>query len=308
MAKHLYIQKAAKLAYADNSIFIIKEGGEKPLVFSLEDIDIILLEDKNCVITSALLAELGENGVSLIICGKDYLPKSQVIPLNYHYKKSSLLKLQQQLLPYKKKKLWEAIVKQKIKNQAAVLSTTSNDELAIERLNQYRLDVKPGDETNMEGAAAREYFSSLFGKSFIRFSDNPISSALNYGYGIIASSVIRAVACAGLEDNIGIWHDSEQNSSNLSYDLIEPFRQIVDLYVFNNRTKIEYPLSHEIKVGMISLLNEEILIDNKSAKLCNAIEIFVNEFVEYLKSGDITKVSLPIFNPAIKEDKGEENE
>jgi len=305
MARHIYISQAKKLSFTDNSVVIYK-GEDKTLIFPLEDIDLIFIEDPKTTITSSLITEAALKGVSIVFCGKNYLPQAQSIPLNIHYEKTAHLKAQIELLPYKKKKLWEAIVKQKIKNQINVISATVDDDICLGRLKNYLDNVKPGDEQNMEGTAAREYFSSLFGSDFIRFSESPISKALNYGYAIIASAVIRQVACAGLEDNLGIWHDAIQNSNNLSYDLIEPFRQVVDYYIYIHKNDIDLPLDHQLKAELINLLKTPVLINNKYCKLTYAIEIEVNSFVEYLKTGDIKSIILPTYNPAYTSDGAEE--
>lgn len=303
MGRRIYIEKAKKLSFSDNSIIIAKDD-DKVLVFPLEDLDLVFLEDPNTLISSCLLTEMAKKGVSLVCCGRNYLPQCQVLPLNCHYEKAGHLKAQIELLPYKKKKLRETIVKTKIKNQINVISATIDDDECLVRLKNYLDNVKPGDEKNMEGVAAREYFSKLFGEDFIRFSDSPLSIALNYGYSIIASAVIRQVAFSGLEDNLGIWHDAIQNSNNLSYDLIEPFRQVVDFFVYSHQDEINLPLSHEIKIGFINLLKQVVFINGKYCKLNYAIELAVNSFVEYLDSGDIKSIQLPLYSPsfAIGED------
>ena len=297
MARHLYLQSATFLKFKDNSIVI--EKGEPATVFSfpLEDFDLIFLEDSKASITARLITECAEKGVSIVFCDKNFLPNAQVSPLHGHYNQTANIKLQLDLLPYKKKKMWEALVRRKIENQISVLQATTDDDVAIERLRGYLKNVKPGDEHNMEGVAAREYFASLFGGDFVRFSESPLSSALNYGYSIIASCIIRQVAMAGLLDNLGIWHDAAQNANNLSYDLIEPFRQVVDYFVYSHRSEIAFPLSKELKLGMVGLLDATVSVDGMNLKVHYAVEKEVNGFVAYLKSGALDSVSLPVYKP-----------
>lgn len=298
MARRLYIEHAKNLSLADHSIVIEKEGLDKPLSFPLEDLDLVFLEDQHTLVSSSLLAEMGTVGVSIVFCGFDYLPKSILAPYNGHYLQSELLQLQLGLLPYKKKKMWEAIIRRKITNQMNVLAVCSGTSPSVNRLKSYLETLTPGDETNMEGAAAREYFATLFGPDFIRFSHSPISVALNYGYAIVASSVIRNVAYFGLCDNLGVWHQSKENANNLSYDLIEPFRQVVDYYVKCHEKDFTIPLAHEMKVGLISLLGEEVKIGGMSYKLSNAIEIEIESYIRYLRDGDISHISLPVYEPS----------
>ncbi len=292
--RQVYIKTAKKLSLKNNSLLIYKGEDKDELSLPLEDIDLIFVEDPNVVITAHLLSKAARNGVSLIICGDDYLPSAQSIPINGHYLQSEILNLQLSLLPSKKNKFWETIIKAKILNQMSVINACNCDMLTYSRMKEYLSQVKFGDEKNMEGLAAKEYFKALFGANFVRFSDSPISAALNYGYSILTSAVIRSVAVAGLNDNLGIWHHSSQNANNLSCDLVEAFRPIVDYYVFQNMERLITPLPMEIRKGLLNLLNSYILIQDKKYQVFYAITLLINEYVEYLKHGNIDNVYMPM--------------
>lgn len=290
--RQLYLRQSSKLSLANNQLLLTKANGES-VTFPLEDFDLIFVENPNTVITANLISRMTDLGCSMIICGRDFLPTSQILPFNSYYLQSEILNLQLNLLPSKKKKLWETIVRQKIRNQLSVLEKVSAKNDSILQMKKCVQKIRPGDETNMEGLAARIYFQALFGKDFIRFSDSLISTSLNYGYSIIASQVIRTVACNGLLDNLGVWHASKQNNNNLSYDLIEPYRQVVDLYVYNNIRDLISPLSHELKMGLSSLLNEKVEIDGSSYKISYAVEMTVKSFLLYMRTGNIEDIKLP---------------
>jgi CRISP-associated protein Cas1 len=294
--RNLYIKEAAKLSLTDNSILVTRRDGKEPLIFPLEDFSLIFVEDPDVVITAHLLTKMSETKTSMVLCGDNYLPAMQVLPLNGHYLQSSILHLQLNLLPYKKKKIWESIVVQKITNQIATINATNADDTCVDRLKEYLHNITPGDETNMEGVAAREYFSSLFGKDFIRFSDSPISFALNYGYSIIASSIIRSVAFSGMYDNIGIWHENDKNNNNLSYDLIEPYRQIVDHFIYFHRAEVGLPLSHDLKVGLLGLLNEQVIMEGKKTKLIFAVQRTVDSYISCLRNNSSGDLLLPSYD------------
>lgn len=291
--RQLYITKAEKLSLANNNLVIRKDKESQEIAFPLEDLDLVFLEDPNAVVSTRLLSELKKVGVSIIFCGPDYLPSSMVVPINGHYLQSDLLNLQINLLPSKKTKLWDMIIRQKIANQMAVLENTVNDGASYLRLKEYREGVKFGDEKNMEGQAAREYFRALFGEDFIRFGGGPVSSALNYGYSILTGAVIRSVAFNGLNDNLGIWHSNAKNANNLSCDFVEPFRQIVDYFVYTHLGGLDNPLSLQIRGGMVNLLNSQILVAGKKYQVSYAISQFVSQFATYLRTGDISMVSFP---------------
>lgn len=292
--RQIYISNASKLSVSDKQL-IINRLNSDPLSFPIEDLDVVFLEDPNSVVSTRLMTELSKCGVSLIVCGPDYLPTAITLPFDGYYKQTENLKRQIALLPSKRNKIWEVIIKTKIRNQARVIECTSQDEYVHDELLDYLKNVKFGDENNMEGSAARVYFRSLFGPTFIRFGDTPISSALNYGYSILTGAVIRSCAFSGLNGNLGIWHDNASNANNLACDLVEPFRPVVDYFVYKNIASLTVPLSKEIRKGLIDLLNSYVMIDKRRYQVSYAIGLLVNNYVEYLETGDISCVHPPEF-------------
>lgn len=294
--RQVYVTKALKLSFADNSIIIDKDK-ETSFNIPLEDLDVVFIEDPSTIITTRLLNELAKKGVAMISCGPDYLPSSICIPFNGYYKQSGMLSLQIELLPSKKNKLWETIIKSKIGNQMNVLKATTNDTSAYESMAGYIKNVKFGDENNMEGVAAKCYFKALFDQDFIRFGETPISAALNYGYSIFAGLLIRDCAYNGLNGNLGIWHNNVQNANNLAYDLLEPFRAVVDYYVYNNLERLTIPLSKEVRKDLINLVNYYVQVKDKKYQVYYAMNMLVNDFMKYLSCGDINVINTPVFFP-----------
>ena len=125
--------------------------------------------------------------------------------------------------------IWTEIVSEKIKQQALMLQRYQKEE--VNMLFEYMEEVEFGDITNREGHAAKVYFNTLFGKKFTRTDENPINAALNYGYGIILSIFNREIVSSGYLTQIGLFHDNMFNQFNLSSDLMEPFRPLVDQLV-----------------------------------------------------------------------------
>lgn len=294
--RQVYITKAEKLSFSDSSL-VIKKDKDSVISIPIEDLDVVFIEDPTTVLTTRLLNELSLKGVALISCGADYLPSSICIPFNGYYKQSGMLSLQMNLLPSKKNKLWETIIKAKISNQMEVLKNAVNDIDSYKTMAEYVKNVKFGDENNMEGIAAKCYFRSLFGPSFIRFSESPISAALNYGYSIFAGLLIRDCAFNGLNGNLGVWHDNVQNANNLAYDLLEPFRPVVDYYVYNNLARLTTPLSKEVRCDLINLVNYYVMVKGKKYQVSYAMNLLVNDFMRYLTSGNIAEFNMPSFFP-----------
>lgn len=293
--RQIYIEKAKKLSVSDNCLEIVRGDGKEDLSFPIEDLDLVFVEDPNAILSIRLLSALAEKGVSLIVCGENYLPSAQVTPFNGYYKQSETLNLQIGELPSKKNKLWEMIIRQKITNQAEVIKQTSNNEKAFVLMKEYLDQVKSGDEKNMEGIAARLYFKTLFGENFIRFGESSVTSALNYGYSILTGALIRSIAANGLNGNLGIWHRGAQNANNLACDFVEPFRQVVDFFVYQHLSEMTIPLSKATRGGLINLLNYSVEVRGKRFQVSYAMSQFVSDYLNYLKTGDISVMAFPIF-------------
>lgn len=231
--------------------------------------------------------------MTLFLCDNKYLPNTQILPLNTHYNQLGVYNKQISLAETNKAKLWQKIIKAKIHNQKMVISFTSNTEDDLFMLERYERTVKLNDSDNREGIASKVFFTSLYGEDFIRFSSSHISTALNYGYTILHSSIVRSLVVYGFNTYLGIWHDSNQNAYNLASDFIEPFRPIVDYYCYWKQDSIENPLSIDTRKELIDLLNKKVLIDNKTCTVEYAIEIVVKSYANYLDTRNISSLLLP---------------
>ena len=81
-------------------------------------------------------------------------------------------------------------------------------------------------------------------QSFIRTSKNNatdiINALLNYGYSVLAGEISKFVCGFGLDPYFGFMHKTHTGFQPLVYDIIEPFRWLVDYSVYkiaNNKEK-----------------------------------------------------------------------
>ena len=286
--RQVVIKKCEKLNLEDRQLIINKEDNSYKV--PLEDINFVLIEDNKTVITSKVLAAFGAEGICLIVCDDKFEPISIMYPYNYHFKQLENIEKQLSLDDESKKIIWKEIVKAKIENEIAVLCQTSKEERVIDKLSQYVKEIKLGDETNREGLAAKMYFKSLFGSEFIRFYDDTINAALNYAYQIVKSSIIRTLSIYGLNSYLGVNHKSKVNNFNLVYDLIEPFRAIVDLYVFRIKEELTLPLSFEIRKELVNILNIPVISNNKKCTLEYSIEVLIKSYIKTITTGEINLI------------------
>lgn len=288
--RQVIIKKSEKLHFKDNQLIIDKD--ESSIKVPLEDISYILIEDSSTILTTRLLAELGKNAISLIVCDEKFEPTSIMYPYNYHFKQLDVFSHQLEIDDSIKNEFWNQIVKRKIENSIRVLEMTSKEEFPISKLTEYINEITDGDSKNREGLAAKMYFRSLFGSDFIRFYDDNVNAALNYGYTIITSAIIRNLAVYGLNTYLGIHHSSKINNFNLAYDFLEPYRSVVDKFVYDNKDDIVLPLSFEFRKKLINLLNKEVLHQNKKYTIEYSIGLLIKSYIKSFSSGEI-KLDLP---------------
>lgn len=288
--RQVIIKKSEKLHFKDKQLIIDKDNQSTKI--PLEDINYILIEDSSTIITTRLLAELGKNAISLIVCDERFEPTSIMYPYNYHFKQLDVFTHQLEIDDSIKNEFWNQIVKRKIENSIRVLEMTSKEEFPISKLNEYINEVIDGDSRNREGLAAKIYFRSIFGSDFIRFYDDNINAALNYGYTILASAIIRNLAVYGLNTYLGIHHNSKINNFNLAYDFLEPYRSVIDKFVYDNKDDIVLPLSFEFRKKLINLLNKEVLHQNKKYTIEYSISLLIKSYIKSFSTGEI-KLDLP---------------
>ena len=250
----------------------------------LSELSQLIIENTSVSVTAALLAELAERKIKVIFCDDKRNPSSELVP--YYGSHDTSLKVKQQVLWSEniKAAVWTEIVSEKIRNQALLLQKLRKDEALL--LHQYIEQIELGDVTNREGHAAKVYFNALFGKEFSRTRDCIINAALNYGYSILLSAFNREVVSNGFITQLGLFHGNRFNQFNLSSDLMEPFRPLVDETVID--MELEGELSHDDKMSLVNILNREVIIDGREHYINNAIKIYCRSVFDALCENDIS--------------------
>lgn len=276
------ITNRCKLSYKNNYLIIRNEENN---MIHLSEIGTIVIDSTLVSITSYLLAELVKRKIKVVFCDEKRNPSSELIPLYGSHNTSKRILTQTRWDDNIKGTIWTSIVKNKINNQAKLLKKLCKDE--AEMLFGYLEQVQHDDMSNREGHAAKVYFSSLFGKGFIRHSGDSINAALDYGYAILVSSINKEIVSNGCITQLGIKHKNEFNYFNLSYDIIEPFRVLVDNVVTQKK---DLDFDKDYKYELIDVLNSKVKIGGKSYYLTNAIQIYVKCVLDALDDGEPNSV------------------
>ena len=86
---------------------------------------------------------------------------------------------------------------------------------------------------------------------------------------------------------IGINHKSEFNQFNLSCDLMEIFRPLIDEVVYTNR---EFAFDKNYKYKLINVMNQTVTIGDKEQYVSNAIPIFISSVFDFLENDKESKI------------------
>ncbi|MBQ3544291.1 MAG: type II CRISPR-associated endonuclease Cas1 [Lachnospiraceae bacterium] len=281
------IKSSSKLMYKNG--YLVLRGEEMTMVH-LSEISTLIIESVNVSITTSLLQELVKSKVKVIFCDDKHNPNCELIPFYGAHNTSKKVFRQIDWDEWFKKKIWTDIIYQKIINQAGLLHYLRKNE--SELLFQYAQDIDYFDTTNREGHAAKVYFNALFGKGFSREDVNEINAALDYGYSIILSTFNKEICANGYLTQLGIKHINEYNYFNLSSDLMEPFRIVIDKFVYENMEK-SFDMDYKHKI--IDLLNMQIEYNGKVRYLNNIIPIYVKSVFNSIESKDSKELKLFLY-------------
>lgn len=278
------VESSAKLDFKMNYL-VVRSSDVKKVVIS--EIDVLIIESTATSITSALLCELVKNKVKVIFCDEKRNPLSELTPYYGSHDTSLKIKMQNNWSNIRKQITWTSVVCQKITNQMYLLKSLKLDEYKF--LEHYISEIEFNDGTNREGHAAKVYFNALFSKEFTRNTPSHINSALNYGYSILLSAFNREIVALGYSTTVGIFHDNMYNQYNLSSDLMEPFRPLIDKAVHSMELE---KFETEEKHNLVNILNSQVIIDEQKQYLINAIKIYLRSVFDVLNGVDGAEIKV----------------
>ena len=260
----------------------------------IEDIGVVVLDNKQITITSGVLEALLENNCAIITCDSKSMPVGLMLPLYGNTTQNE--RFRQQLgasLPLMKQ-LWQQTIKQKIENQAAVGKKCAGEEIRC--MKAWAADVKSGDSDNLEARAAAYYWKNLFKiDGFTRDREGiPPNNLLNYGYAILRAVVARGLVSSGLLPTLGIHHHNRYNAYCLADDIMEPYRPYVDELVCDIMKKGgDYGmLTKELKGQLLTIPSLDVIISGKRSPLMIAVGQTTASLYKCF-NGELRKIAYP---------------
>lgn len=278
------VSSRCKLEYRLNYLVV---RGECERKVHINEINTLIVQSTAVSLTAALLCELAKNNVKVIFCDEKCNPQTELLPYYGAHNTSKRYKQQIKWDECLKREIWTVIIRQKIINQADVLNAKGFSE-EYNALMNYAKNVEEGDITNREGHAAKIYFNRMMPQGRTRRDGGFINCCLNYGYSVLLSAFNREIVASGYLTQLGIWHDNEFNQFNLSCDLMEPLRTVVDCTAFSLPDG-----DVDFKKKMANILNYRCIFAKKSTTLDVAVRLYVKGILNALDNGEIKDVEFP---------------
>lgn len=263
----------------------------------IEDIGVVVLDNKQITITQGALSALLDNNVAVISCDEHRMPVGLMLPLAGNTTQSERFRHQIEASLPLKKQLWQQTIQAKIANQATVLH--KQRKLECGNMEAWVKQVKSGDSDNLEGRAAAFYWQNLFGhiEGFHRDREGtPPNNILNYGYAILRAVVARSLVGSGMLPTLGIHHHNRYNAYCLADDIMEPYRPFVDKLVaeiVDSGIDVS-TLTTEIKRELLAIPVLDVVINGRRSPLMVAVGATTASLYKCY-SGEIRKIAYPTF-------------
>ena len=267
----------SKLSYKNNHL-IFKDATRTEMIH-LSEVDILLLETTDIVLSTMLIKRLVDENILVIFCDDKRIPTAHLMP--YYARHDSSLQLSRQIdwEETVKAEVWTHIISQKILNQSIYLSACGFIEKSQSVMNLYH-SLELFDPSNREGHSARIYFNTLFGKDFNRELDNDINASLDYGYTLLLSMFAREVVLSGCMTQFGLKHANQFNQFNLASDIMEPFRPIIDQIVYENRNHSFVKIKREL----FTIFSDTFQYNNMEMYLTNIVSDYTKKVIKALNN------------------------
>ena len=262
--------------------FVLKDKGVIKHKFPINQITQIII-NAQISLSSAVIKECAKRKISInFIDEKTNLSDATLFTANSAISKTAASQIS--LLKTKKPlRIAQQFIIGKLKNQINYLKyldkyhkNLSSQIRAIQEILKSRVPnaTSVNELLGFEGSAANAYWQAIAKAIDYKFSfsgrvtqgaTDVVNSALNYGYAILYSKILKSIAAAGLSPHVSYLHALDEQKPTLAFDLIEEFRAfIVDRAVISMINKNE---PFEIKSGLLSAATRQNIAKNVNEKL-----------------------------------------
>lgn len=263
----------------------------------IEDIGMVVLDNKQITVTHGVMEKLLANNCALITCDSNRMPMGLMLPLSGNTTQTERFKDQIEASVPLKKQLWQQTVEAKIRNQAYLLEKSTSS--IVRNMLAWANDVKSGDPDNYEARAAVYYWANLFPKiqGFTRHREGIApNNLLNYGYAVLRAVIARSLVASGLLPTLGIHHRNKYNAYCLADDIMEPYRPFVDSVIIDILKKNDdiSEISKEHKTLLLNIPVLDVVINGQRSPLMIAVAQTTASLYQCF-AGKIRKIKYPSF-------------
>jgi len=264
-----------------------KELGQVPL----DDIAAVIANAHGLSYTNNLLVALAERGAPFVLCAANHNAVGMLIAIDGNHHQGKRFDAQLEATKPTTKRLWAEVVRSKLEQQAAALEAMGSPTAPLTALVS---KVRSGDPDNLEAQGARRYWGLLFGDKFRRDQDaGGLNAMLNYGYTVLRAATARAVIAAGLHPTLGLHHSNDSNPMRLVDDLMEPFRPVIDLKIWQLRRNGEAEITSDTKRALVRTLYDDMQTDVGATPVMACVQKLATSLAQvYL--GERDKLDLPL--------------
>jgi CRISPR-associated protein Cas1 len=287
--KTILIENKSSISAKNLQLIIKSEIRESAI--PIEEIGFLVVDHPETYLSIPAMNLLVANNTALIICATNHLPNGMFLNLNSHHIQQEIFKNQIEASVPLKKQLWQQTIIEKITNQGILLEKIEKTKNQFDFLAS---KVLSGDTTNMEAAAASQYWKRFFETGFKRerFGDYP-NNFLNYGYAILRAATARALSGSGLLNTLGIHHRSKYNAFALADDIMEPFRPVVDEAVWKiMQNYSEQELNTKIKAELLQILTRTVYFKTEKSPMMVALQKTASS-LQQCYTGERKKIKYP---------------
>ena len=287
MAHHLIDISAAQCSITcRDGQLICRADNEPEKRAPMEDIGAIIVNSFSAFMHNRVFLEAAKNGTIIIFC-ENFKPTALLLPAN-RATDTLLTRGQISLESKLRKALWLKTLTAKCVNQAAFAQHSNqraNNRATLSPLHGQNVPTRNRNAPVLTGASSPAFCAEDFRR---RRDQGGLNSMLNYGYAVLLARILQKMIAVGLDPTFGIGHVVRERATPLAYDLMEPFRVLVDARALawadnlwkeaDSEEKLTLEVTPEYKRWILGFLTQEIPYQKKKITAENVMEHVLRGF------------------------------
>ncbi len=305
-------------------VIVDKEKNTKRPV-PIEDIAALICAAPDTVFTAGALRRLAELNVPVLVCNESFEPAAMCLPY-YRATDTALLRSQATWQPEWQDGVFRRFIAAKVRNQAANLDGKMSD--AMREIGtrcaegSYRMPEAPRPGKSIarvtfsrraflhtdtpaacESRAARLYWRRFLPPLCAKLGTTErirqpgtrtgVNGMLDYGYAILRSATLRALAARGFIAALGLHHTARAGTFALADDVMEPLRPFMDRALRDYLEQADAPDMRGWMRPAVDVLMQPVKMPTGNVRLLHALDFLAQALAQLSVKND-SRGSLPI--------------